>query len=80
MTKQGTKPSAGKSSATTPRLAMKTAAAHPLTVRDAAKPEPRLAPKVVQSALRKPAPPLPPPKRSTPWTIEAAGRVYRTTA
>lgn len=80
MTKQGTKPSAGKSSATTPRLAVKSAATHLLAVRDSARPAPRPAPKVVQSALRKPAPPLPTPKRTTPWTIDAASRVYRTTA
>jgi len=83
MTKQGTKPFTGKSSATTPRPAGKTAAAPPVAVRQVspvAKPIRGPAPKASAPAPRPAASPPAAPKRSMPWTVEAAGRVYRTTA
>jgi hypothetical protein len=83
MTKQGTKPSAGKSNAATQRPAGKTAAAPPAAVRHVSqvtKPIRGPVPKAATPAPRQIASPLPAPKRSTPWTVEAAGRVYRTTA
>ena len=83
MTKHDTKPSAGKSSATTPRPAGKTAAAPPVAVRQVsqvAKPIRGPAPKAASPAPRQAASPLAAPKRSTPWTIEAAGRVQHAIA
>lgn len=81
MTKPATKSSASKSSTATPRVAAKGAAAPSVAVRPAAKPVPRPAPKAVQpvqpaSAAKQPGA----AKRSTPWTVEAASRVYRTSS
>jgi hypothetical protein len=79
MTKPGTKPSAGKSSTATPRPAAKGAATPSVAVRPAAKPVPRPAPKAAQPAHPAPAAKQPVAARcSTPWTVEAASRVYRT--
>lgn len=83
MTTQGTKPTAGKSSATTRRPAAKSVALPPVAVpqvSQVAKPIIRPAPKAAAPAPRQGASPLAAPKRSTPWTVEAASRVQRTIA
>lgn len=83
MTKQGTKPSAGKSSATPPRPAAKSVAPPAVAVcqvSQVAKSVLRPAPKAAAPAPRQAASPLGATKRSTPWTVEAAGRVQHTIA
>jgi hypothetical protein len=81
MTKPGTKLSAGKSSPATPRPAAKGAAALSVAARPAAKPVPRPAPKATQLAQPAPAAKQAVVARpSTPWTVEAASRVYRNSA
>jgi len=79
MTKSGTKPSTGKSNTSTPHQAPKAAATPSVAVRPVAKLVLRPPPKAAQQA--QPVPPTKQPvatKRSTPWTVEAASRVYRT--
>jgi hypothetical protein len=79
MTKQGTKPSAGNSDTITQRRAAKSGPPSPVAVRQVsqvAKPANRLATNAAAPVPRHPASPLGAPKRSTPWTVKAAGRVY----
>lgn len=78
MTKPGIKPSAGKSSSATPRPAPKST----LSLSVAVYPATKLVPRPVPKAAR-PAPAAKQSvtaKRSTPWTVEAASRIYRTSA
>lgn len=83
MTKHSTKLTAGKSSATPLRPTAKRAAVPPVAARQVsqgAKPVSGLSPKVAAPASRQADSPHATPKRSTPWTVEAAGRVQRTIA
>jgi hypothetical protein len=73
MKKSGSKPTAGKSNHTN-----QNAQAKPVIAKGTHTPTPLSAPKALQ-----PAPAVKhavAPKRSTPWTVEAASRVYRTSA
>ena len=73
MKKSGLKPTAGKSSHTNQSTQTKPAIAHGSHM-----PAPRSAPKAQQPAPAVKQPVA--PNRSTPWTVEAASRVYRTSA
>jgi hypothetical protein len=73
MTKSGLKPTAGKSNRTNQSTQTK-----PAIAQGSHTPTPRSAPKAQQPAPAVKQPVA--PKRSTPWTVEAASRVYRTSA
>jgi hypothetical protein len=78
MKKPGTKPFSDKSSAATPRPTVIGKATPTVVVRPAANHVPRSTPKAAQppqpvAAAKQPVA----ARRSTPWTVEAASRVYR---